>query len=387
MKSLAIAETNLRRLVRFRGNIFFLLLLPMLIILLLGAAFGSGGKAQIGVAGAGTGRFAQQLVERLQAEQGVHVSRYGSARSLAHAVSHGRLNAGVAIPSGYDESLRAGRAVRLRYLGRPDTTAREIESAVASAVGDQDAVLGATKLLRGAHGLGFEEAYRRTAAAAARLPRVGVEATNPDGKPYPTSLGRFENGASTQLILFMFVTSLTGAAALIETRRLGVSRRMLSTPTRVSTVLLGEALGRLFVVLVQAAIIVLGSALLFGVGWGDPLGTAAVVLAFALVGTGAGMLLGSALDDEQQAGPAALLAGLGLAAFGGSMVPLEVFPASARRLAHVTPHAWANDAFSQLLRHGGTLADVLGDVGVLLGFAAVLLTLATWRLHRALTRV
>jgi ABC-2 type transport system permease protein len=214
---------------------------------------------------------------------------------------------------------------------------------------------------------------------------VEVRAVDPDGKPYPTSLGRFANGASTQLLLFVFVTSLTGSAALIETRRLGLSRRMLSTPTRVSTVLAGETLGRLLVALAQAAIIVLGSALVFGVGWGDPLGAAAVIFAFALVGTGAGMLLGSVLDDEEQAAPVALLLGLGLAAFGGSMVPLEVFPGTARRLAHVTPHAWGNDAFSQLLRHGGTLADVLGDVGVLLGFAAVLLALATWRLHHAIT--
>jgi ABC-2 type transport system permease protein len=387
VKAIVIAATNLRRLVRFRGNIFFLLLLPMLIILLLGAAFGGGRKAQIGIAGAGSERLAQGLADRIRAERGVRVTDYRSPKSLADAVSHGRLDAGVVVPAGYDRALRAGRPVVLRYLGRPDTNAQEIEAAVSSAAADQDAVLGAAKLLRTQRGLGFDAAYWRAAAASARLPRVGVEAIDPDGKPYPTSLGRFENGASTQLILFMFITSLTGATALIETRRLGVSRRMLSTPTSVSTVLVGEALGRLLVVLVQAGIIVFGSALLFGVGWGDPLGTAAVVGAFALVGTGAGMLLGSALDDEEQAGPAALLAGLGLAAFGGSMVPLEVFPAAARRFAHVTPHAWANDAFSQLLRHGGTVGDVLGDVGVLLGFAAVLLALATWRLQRAITRV
>jgi ABC-2 type transport system permease protein len=31
--------------------------------------------------------------------------------------------------------------------------------------------------------------------------------------------------------LFLFLTALTGAVALIETRRLGLSRRMLATPT------------------------------------------------------------------------------------------------------------------------------------------------------------
>ena len=67
------------------------------------------------------------------------------------------------------------------------------------------------------------------------------------------------------------------------------------------------------------------------------------------------------------------------------MVPLEVFPPTVKTIAHLTPHAWGNDAFSTLLKHGGGLGDVLGDVGVLLAFAAVLLAMATWRLRRALT--
>jgi len=135
----------------------------------------------------------------------------------------------------------------------------------------------------------------------------------------------------------------------------------------------------------QALIIVLGSLLFFGVNWGEPLGTAAVLVSFCLVGTGAAVLLGSLFASEQQAGPVALLLGLGLAALGGSMAPLEVFPNTARTIAHVTPHAWANEAFSKLLKHGGDLVTVLPQVGVLLAFAAVAITAAVWRLRHSLT--
>jgi ABC-2 type transport system permease protein len=54
-------------------------------------------------------------------------------------------------------------------------------------------------------------------------------------------------------------------------------------------------------------------------------------------------------------------------------------------VAHVTPHAWGNDAFADLTARGGGLTDILPEVGVLLGFASALLALATWRLRRALT--
>ena len=97
------------------------------------------------------------------------------------------------------------------------------------------------------------------------------------------------------------------------------------------------------------------------------------------------MLLGSVLNNDQQAQSVALLIGLGLAALGGSMVPLEVFPDTMRTIAHATPHAWGNDAFNKLVGQGGNVTDILRELGVLAAFAVVLLTLATWRLRKAIT--
>jgi len=145
-------------------------------------------------------------------------------------------------------------------------------------------------------------------------------------------------------------------------------------------------LGRFTISLVQALIIILGSFVFFGVHWSNPYGTAAVVISFCLVSTGVAVLLGSLLSNAQQAIPVAMLLGPGLAALGGSMAPLEGFPNTARTIAHITPHAWANDAFSKLIKHGGHLAMILPQVGVLLAFAAVVLTVATWQLRRSLVR-
>jgi len=98
------------------------------------------------------------------------------------------------------------------------------------------------------------------------------------------------------------------------------------------------------------------------------------------------MLIGSVLRTEQQAGGIGILIGLGLAALGGCMVPLEFFSPSMQKVAHLTPHAWALDGYAELVRRDGTFADVLPYVGILLGYAAVLLGLAAWRLRVAITR-
>jgi ABC-2 type transport system permease protein len=367
---------------RWRANVFFLFLLPMLIILLLGAAFG-GSSARIGVVG-GTDPLGRRIVAALDAQRSVAAERFPSEHELDRAVARGRVDAGLVVPADYGPRVRASRPATLRYLGRPDSDAQQLAAAVQAVAADEGAIVGAAQLTARVRRERFEPALAHAAAIANRVPRVTVALSAPDGEPYPRAEGRFESGASTQLLLFVFLNSLNGAVWLIETRRLGIARRMLSTPTPTRSILGGVLLGRLAIALLQALVIVVGSALFFSVGWGDPAGTAAVVLAFCLVGTGAGMLLGAVCSTEQQAGPIALLLGLTLAAFGGSMVPLEVFPDSVRAVAHATPHAWANDAFSKLLEHGGGAVDVLPQVAVLLAFAAVAVTFATWRLRRAI---
>jgi ABC-2 type transport system permease protein len=196
--------------------------------------------------------------------------------------------------------------------------------------------------------------------------------------------GRFDFGAAQELILFMFLTSLSASAGLIQTRRLGLSRRMISTPTSIATVLTGEAVGRFGIAMVQALFIVAASWLLFGVDWGDPIAAGTLIVLFALVGTGAAMLFGALFDNDEQANSVGVFVGLGLAALGGCMVPLEVFPATMEKVAHVTPHAWAVQGLTDVVIDNAGLADVATDAAVLAAFAAGLLALATWRLHRSI---
>ena len=101
---------------------------------------------------------------------------------------------------------------------------------------------------------------------------------------FPAGTGAFAPGAQSQLVLFMFLTSMTAATQLILTRQLGVSRRMLASPIRVRTILVGETLGRFGVAMLQGLFIVLLSAIVFGVSWGDPLAAGTIVVLFALVG-------------------------------------------------------------------------------------------------------
>ena len=288
--------------------------------------------------------------------------------------------------AGYDGAVRTGPGATLRYLARPDQYSQQLGETVRGAVARQAALLGAARFAVAQHaapgfGAGLAEANR----VSPSVPAVTVTEASAGTTLFSRTLGQFDEGAWTELLLFLFLTALTGAVALIETRRLGLSRRMLATPTTAATVIAGEAGGRVLIACLQAAVIIFGSALLFGVNWGQPAGVAAVVILFALVGAGAGVFLGTLFRNEQQAIGVSLLLGLGLGALGGCMVPLEVFSPVMRRVAHITPQAWGNDAFARLVGHGASIAGILPQLGILAAYAVVLLGLAAWRLRRVLS--
>jgi ABC-2 type transport system permease protein len=203
---------------------------------------------------------------------------------------------------------------------------------------------------------------------------------------FPATMGRFDLGAASNLVLFVFLTALAGSAALILTRQLGISRRMMSTPTPIRSIIVGESLGRFGTALVQGVYIMVLTWIIFQVNWGDPLGAVLILIALSAVGAGAGMLLGATFSNEQQAAGVGVMLSLGLAALGGAMFPIDLFPPTMQRIAHVTPHAWALDGYAELVRRGGNTLDILPELAVLTAYAIVLLALASWRLRVALTR-
>jgi ABC-2 type transport system permease protein len=384
-KALSIAAVNAKRLGRDRIGLFFLFVFPIILILLLGVTFGSGFTPSVGVVSTGSGQLGSELVTAIRDEENIEVERFTDDESLTGAIERGEVDAGVTIPEGYDEQLRSGGQATIEYLATPaGANATAIRTTVDSLVVEQGARVRAA-LFAAERGVGdFEETIRLADELAAQSPTVDVIVRS-EGEDTFEGVGQFDLGAASQLVLFMFINSLAAAVALIQSRRLGVSRRMLSTPIAARTIVIGETLGRFTVAMIQGVFVIIAASLLFGVRWGDPLGASVLLTAFALVSTGAAMFFGAVLSNEQQAGALTPLS-LGLAALGGCMVPLEVFSPTMQTIAHVTPHAWAVEGFTKLIRTDADLSDIALQIVVLIGFAVVFLGLAAWRLHRSITR-
>jgi ABC-2 type transport system permease protein len=76
--------------------------------------------------------------------------------------------------------------------------------------------------------------------------------------------------------------------------------------------------------------------------------------------------------------------GLVLAAIGGCMVPLEIFPPVMYTIAHFVPHSWAIEALNGSISRSASPADVGTELVVLAAYSAGLLALATVLLRRTI---
>ncbi len=384
MKMLDIAGTSLRRFIRDRSNLFFVVVFPMLLVLAIGLVFGGSSVPRLGVVVEESDELAAEVVASLEANDSIVVERVGERSDLEIDVERQTLSAGLAFPDDYGERILSGDTVTIDYFAQPGTIGSNVAVAVDAAIAEQATRVRAASVVAGDDGE-LEEALAVVDAIEGPGIEVLTVSIETDGPDF-TDFGQFGFGAAQELALFVWITSLTSAAYLIENRQMGVVRRMAATPTGTGRILVGELLGRFGIAFIQASLIVVASALLFGVEWGDPVAVALLVIAYCMVGTGAGMLLGSLLNNESQSTAVGLGLGLGLAALGGAMVPLEIFSDGMKQLAHtVTPHAWLIDGITELVTGGGGVSEVLTEIAVLATAGAILIGLALLAFRRAVT--
>ncbi|HEX6300827.1 MAG TPA: ABC transporter permease [Acidimicrobiia bacterium] len=385
MKALSIGWVNLKRMIRERSNIFFVFVFPIALVLLIGIQFGSGFAPTIGVHQSDDSPLSDQVVAALEADESIEVSQFEESEELVTAVERGSVQAGVLLPDGLGETVEAGEAVEIGLISRPDNAGTQLQSVIGSAISQVMMPVGAAQFAAGETDAPFAETLEVADQLSEHVEPIDVSVTAVGQATFPASLGQFDLGASSQLVLFVFLTALAGSSALILTRQLGISRRMLSTPTPIRSIIVGESLGRFGTALLQGLYIMVLTLIIFQVNWGDPIGAVLILIFLAAVGAGAGMLMGATFRNDQQASGIGVMVALGLAALGGAMFPLDLFSPTMQQIAHITPHAWALDGYAELVRREGNTLDVLPELGVLAAYAALLLSLAAWRLRVAIT--
>lgn len=383
MKTLAIAQASGRRLLRDRTALFFTIVLPIILILVVGAVARGFDTFKVGVVDLDHSQASQQLVADLGHTTGISAVAYPSVSALNKAVARTEINAGVVLPSGLAADERSGRPVSIGIAAeQASTTQQAAVNRVRSVIDIYGGRIQAGQFAS-RFGGSFTDNLHLAVSLAAKTPRVSL-ATQVVAVAQNTLPPGFEYSAPTELVLFVFLTAVAGSAAVLESRRLGVFERVLAAPVRPSAIVIGESVTAVLIAAVQSALIVAVGSVVFGVSWGNPVAALALVLLWCLVGAGAGMVAGTLFRTPEQASAIGPVVGITFAMLGGCMWPLSIVSPAMRTIGHATPQAWAVDAWTNLLSGHGTIVTIWHQLGILALFALGFFAIATIRSRRLL---
>jgi ABC-2 type transport system permease protein len=337
---IAIVMVNIRRAVGDKRILLVATLFPVLFILFTGLLEGSP-KEPVGVIHP-SARFMQLAEKAGDISTKIEPNR----AALTDDILRGRVVAGlIGLPSAHG-------AIRVDFVA---------ESAESDAIESRTEVVALLDLMA-AEG-------QHTTITNVTLAHTHIEAP----------LSPFAYVAPADLVLFLGITLLVLSSGLVESRRLGVLRRLSAAPVRQASIVAAQIVSRLLVAAGQSIGLLFVGIVLFRVHWGNPFAVGLIIFLLSLSLSGASVLIGTYSRTEEQAVASAVVIGIAAGMLGGCMYPLSVVGTTVRDFGHIVPQAWAMDAFIKLIYHGASFVTVLPEIGVLAVFAAVLTALAIWR--------
>jgi ABC-2 type transport system permease protein len=366
-------------LLRDRAGLVLVFVLPPLVFIVFASVFAAGASGRLDVRASVVDQTdsadSRRLFDSLQRRLGGRLARSPNVAALEDAIASGRVDAGLVLEG--DLATTPTPVTVLIHPGR--RTAGEVLTAQVTATAGQD--LAELMLRRDVARLGPildltpAQIDRVTGASAGFAP------------PPPFVAQRVLSGGDPLLvyyagavsILFLMFTAMQGAMSLIDERTAGLRLRLGLSAGGVAPLLGGRMLWLTGLGVVQALVLFLVAALVYGVPLLTNLAAwAATAVCAAAASAGIALGLAAACNTREQAQPVSTFAFLILAAVGGSMAPRFLMPEALQTLGWLTPHAWVIEAYQTVLWRGLVNTTVFQAWTVLSSFAAAGFLAALW---------
>jgi len=394
-KVITIALKDMK--LRFSGKteLLFFLILPLIFTLLLsGVLFGGGAnKIVMVVVDEDNSDLSHKLVSLLQSSEIVMPSLL--MRESAQETFDKRDAAAILIiPSGIEASLKAGQAVALDFTLDPTNNnglavQQEVQKAIDqisrglavanASVREADQIQPFTDAAQrqSYYDQSQAAAQQEFSSAPTRIVITQPENTVDIQTQKETQAAQASAG---QLIIWVFIPLLGTSELMAYERVWGTLRRLVTTPTRKPTFLLGIITGQFSYGLVQMLMLVVIGVMLLKVPWGqNPLALLLLLISFGLAAVAMGTMLGTFTRTPSQANGLSIALGMVMGLLGGCMWPLEMFPPAVANAVKILPTTWAMMGMTQLTVYNAGLIKILPYAAALLGFSLVFFLVGVWR--------
>jgi ABC-2 type transport system permease protein len=381
-----LAWKDLLLVARDKKAFLTLIMMPLLLIAILGSAFGNMMKEDaeftiekftVGVVNLDQGQLSKVLTDEVLSKslsKQIKV-KYYQKEELYRKINDHKLAVGIVIEDDFTQSLMAGKGTKVKLLSVPDTV---IKATIVQSVIEQfsrslpiEAIVSqlAQPVQAGGQSNIVLEGYGENPL---------LKETAIDARTKPVS--SFQYYAAAMGVMFLLMTVVQGVSAMILEKEQDVFKRLLLTNLTYPNYLLGKMLGLMIICLTQACIIIVGTKLLFGVNWGTSIpGIVFLTFAFVVNASGLGVLAGSFIKTEKAFTVAGMFGTQIMAALGGSMAPLYIFPDWVILITKLLPNGLALQTYLELMS-GATVTGILPAISGSIGLGLVFFTIGLLRL-------
>lgn len=384
--------------------------MPVILILILGSAFGGMGgeggsiEARVAIVNLDAGATSEVSGDLAVGEE--IVAGFTDNEDLADLfttevrddvdevraeVERGDLVGALIIPADLSAGIASGAPAELEVLRDPgsDLSAGILEgvvrslandlsriSVVAQTVGAQAARAQLPQELAGPL-VGYAVSLATTEGAQVPV-TIAVSDAAPDGEEI-TPLGYYSLSMTSMFLLF---GAMFGAFAFITERREQTMARILTTPTAHATFVGGKMLGVFGLGVLQFAVLYAYTSGIMKVNWGQSVaGTWMIAAGELAAATGLAVFIASVAKTERGAGGIGPLVIQIMALLGGAFFQISILPEWLQPIRYVSIIGWALEGFQKVQLSGAGPSGVLVETGALLAFAVAFFGIGVWRLR------
>ena len=373
LRPLLIASIELKRYFSDKAEIAFSIALPIVMFALMYGAFGGEPSVSVSahVVNLDDGPVSAELLQRLEAVEGVTVVLYGSAEADS-ALDRSAILTAFVIPEGFSRDLQAGEPTRITMKRRGHGGD---EGQIAAAI-----VSGVAQDIAG--GLAVRSMAASVLGDQADSGRINEAVSSLDGDPAVVVRERAgeESADATVgivagvLTMFMMFAVSLNAQSLVVERANGTLERLMTSRLSVNQLFAGKFLASTGRGAVQALVLLLlGFVVMRIAGPAALLQALAFSVLFGAAVTAVGLVIAGLARTRDQAIWGAVFLTMLMTTFSGTFVPFESGPMEV--ISRFTLNRHAFEALRDILAGSGGLADqglgvaILGAV-VVLGLGA-----------------
>ncbi|GMK41628.1 hypothetical protein PCCS19_46850 [Paenibacillus sp. CCS19] len=377
---LTAAQYQIISLCRMRNLILTLFLQPLVLILLLGHAFGGEMKpAKVGLFIEDTGALSSSIQEYWHSEQvtayaAVEITR--SEEETRQSVESGRFDYGVVIREGFSEAVTAGQPAQWVLMPGHDDSRNIAVRAVA------DRYLSEMNLKQSAsiNGLGDASSDTENGSTDASSKTVQIGTLGVSAEHLFGTVNANQYYAVSNLIMFLLYAGMTGTIVLQNEKQNFTLQRIYTQPSRFNMVVYGKLAGVVCFGIVQSIVIIAFTTFVYDVDWGNRLDlTALVCLLSIAAGIGCAIVIASFFKSHQ-AFRSFYSIFIFIATFlsGGMVANLD---GTVGELGKFTLNYWSTKGLRGIM-NGELGTDLWMPIGVLASIAVVLLAIGAVRMSK-----